>query len=75
MQMMGNHQDTEKRSTQIKRYLMKSGFESLTWLNDKNGKEYVCHFIEDDHKSYEELNEEEKRKCADVNTIVGTERW
>ena len=54
---------------------MKSGYESLTWLNDKNGKEFVCSYIEEDHQSYEELSEEEKRRCADVNAIVGTERW
>jgi hypothetical protein len=54
---------------------MKSGYESLTWLNDKNGKEYVCSYIDDNNRPFEELSEEEKRNCADVNAIVGTERW
>jgi len=55
---------------------MKSGYESLTWLNDKDGREYVCsldHLPED--KSFEDLSDEEKRRCSDVNQIVGTERW
>jgi len=54
---------------------MKRGIESLRWLNDKNGKEYVCSLENNDKKTFEELTEEEKRKCADVNQIVGTERW
>jgi hypothetical protein len=26
-------------------------------------------------KAKEDLTEEEKAKCVDVNTLVGTERW
>jgi hypothetical protein len=54
---------------------MKSGYESLAWLNDKNGKEYVCTLENSKKKSFEELSEQEKRTCADVSQIVGTERW
>ena len=54
---------------------MKPGRRSLVWLSDENGKEYVCSLDDSDKKMYEELTEEEKRKCADVNQIVGTERW
>jgi len=54
---------------------MKGGIESLTWLNDKYGKEYVCSLESNDKKSYDELSEEDKRRCTDVNQIVGTERW
>ena len=54
---------------------MKTGIRALSWLNDKNGKEYVCSLENSEKKSYEELTEEEKRKCVDVNQIVGTERW
>jgi len=54
---------------------MKGGIESLTWLRDKNGKEYVCSLDNSDKKSFEELTEDEKRRCADVSQIVGTERW
>ena len=54
---------------------MKGGIESLTWIRDKNGKEYVCSLEDSDKNSYEDLSEEEKRRCTDVNQIVGTERW
>jgi len=53
---------------------METGMESLTWINDKEGHEFVC-AIDTDKKRYEELNEEERRKCASVNQIIGTERW
>lgn len=55
---------------------MKSGYESLAWLNDKDGKEYVCTISgNSEKKSFEDLTEDEKKQCADVNQIVGTERW
>lgn len=55
---------------------MKSGYESLTWVNDKNGKEYVCSLDQiTGKKSFEQLSDEEKKGCSDVNQIVGTERW
>lgn len=55
---------------------MKSGYESLIWLNDKSGKEYVCSIDNlDKRRSFDQLTEEEKRQCTDVNQIVGTERW
>ena len=54
---------------------MKGGIASLTWLKDKNGKEYVCSLENSDKKTFEELTEDEKRRCADVSQIVGTERW
>ena len=54
---------------------MKGGIESLTWLNDKDGREYVCSLENNDKKTFDELTEEEKRKCADVSQMVGTERW
>jgi len=54
---------------------MNGGYEALSWVNDKDGKEYVCSFKSGDKKSFEQLTEEEKKTCADVNQIVGTERW
>ena len=55
---------------------MKSGYESLSWVNDKNGKEYVCSLDQySGKKSFEQLTDEEKKRCSDVNQIVGTERW
>jgi hypothetical protein len=55
---------------------MKSGYESLTWLNDKEGREYVCSIKSNDRKtSFELLSKEEQKTCRNVNEIVGTERW
>lgn len=54
---------------------MKSGYESLAWVNDKNGKEYVCTINNGDNKTLEQLTDDEKKQCYDVNQIVGTERW
>ena len=55
---------------------MKSGYESLAWVNDKDGKEYVCSLENSKNAtSFEELSDEEKANCSDVNQIVGTERW
>jgi len=57
-------------------YNMKSGYDSLTWLNDNDGKEYVCSIDNiGNRKSFDQLTEEEKKQCSDVNQIVGTERW
>jgi len=55
---------------------MKSGYDSLKWVNDKDGKEYVCSIENSgERNSYEQLTEEEKKTCSNVNEIVGTERW
>lgn len=53
------------------------GYESLAWIKDKNGKEYVCPLdvLKGDTSDRFELNEEERSQCMDVNLIIGTERW
>ena len=56
---------------------MKSGYESMIWLNDKKGREFVC-YIDDlgkNVKTREDLREEDFKKCLNVNEIIGTERW
>lgn len=55
---------------------MKGGYESLVWLEDEDGKEYVCS-VRDDNKEYawEDLDREEKDRCMDVSLLIGTERW
>ena len=55
---------------------MRGGIENLSWINDRDGKEYVC-YSEDvkDSQRFEELTEEQQKDCADVNQLVGTERW
>jgi hypothetical protein len=55
---------------------MRGGYESLSWINDRDGKEYVCTLERDNEvKSFDQLTEAEKKRCFDVNVIVGTERW
>jgi len=54
---------------------LKGGIESLTWITDKNGKEYVCSLENNEKKRYEDLSVKEKQRCTDVNQIIGTERW
>lgn len=55
---------------------MKSGYESLIWINDKGGREYVCSIDnQSKHVYFEQLTEDEKNSCSNVNEIVGTERW
>ncbi len=55
---------------------MRGGIENLSWINDEDGKEYVCYSDDvGEHTSFEELTEEQKKACSDVNQLVGTERW
>ena len=56
---------------------MKGDYGSLTWVNDKEGHEFVC-TVNKQHvneKRYEKLTENERKTCQNVNQIVGTERW
>lgn len=52
-------------------------YEELVWIFDKDGKEYACPVsaIKGKVKKKDQLTEEEKKKCTDVSTMVGTERW
>ena len=52
---------------------MKSGYESMTWIRDNDGKELVCYL--DDVKNEQELTDDERAKCMNVNLLIGTERW
>ena len=52
------------------------GYESMVWLNDRNGKEFACYMKDIENiKHFEELPRELQTKCIDVNTLIGTERW
>lgn len=56
---------------------MKGDYGSMAWVNDKTGKEYVCE-VDVRHaneKKYENLSDQERKTCQNVNEIVGTERW
>jgi len=58
-------------------YLENSGgYESMVWVNDRHGKEFVCYLNDIKNiKHFEELPAELREKCLDVNDLVGTERW
>jgi len=52
------------------------GYESMTWVNDRSGKEFACYRKDTENiKYFEEMPEELREKCIDVNSLVGTERW
>ncbi len=56
---------------------MKGGYESMVWLNDNEGNEFVC-YLEDIKTGAgvpTKLSEADKVKCVNVSEIVGTERW
>lgn len=56
---------------------MKGDYGSMAWVNDESGKEYVC-TVDSQHaneKKLENLSDEERKTCQDVNQFIGTERW
>ena len=56
---------------------MRGGYESLVWINDEKGREFVCYGddIHGQQKKFEELDDQQKKNCENVNNLVGTERW
>lgn len=58
-------------------YLENSGgYESMVWVSDTTGREFAC-YINDlkDIEHFEDLPDEVRGKCLDVNHLIGTERW
>ena len=58
-------------------YLENSGgYESMVWVNDRHGRAFAC-YIDDVENvdQFEELPEEMRSRCLDVNFLIGTERW
>lgn len=49
--------------------VIKKEYEKMVWVRDKEGKEYVCYVTA--IKKKEDLTEEEKAKCLDLNTVLG----
>lgn len=47
-------------------------FQKMVWVHDKDGKEYAC-YLDDikNIKKKEDLTEEEKAQCTDLNTVLG----
>ena len=54
----------------------RGGYESMVWVNDRNGREFAC-YINDlkNAEHFEDLPEELREKCMNVNNLIGTERW
>jgi hypothetical protein len=49
--------------------LIAKQYEGMVWVRDKEGKEFACYVK--DIKRKEDLTEEEKAKCTDLNTVLG----
>jgi transposase len=49
--------------------LIAEEFKKMVWVRDKDGKEYCCYIT--DVKKKEDMTEEEKAKCVDLNTVLG----
>lgn len=51
---------------------MKGDYSSMVWVNDSEGREFVCtaDFEHMDEKKYERLNETERKSCSDVSQIL-----
>jgi hypothetical protein len=47
-------------------------YQRMVWVHDKEGKEYAC-YINDakDIKKKEDLTQEERSKCVDLNQVLG----
>ncbi len=55
---------------------MNSDFGSLVWVNDKEGHEYVCIVNGNgDKRDFDDLSNNERASCSDVNDFIGTDRW
>jgi hypothetical protein len=55
---------------------MNGDYGSLAWVNDREGREFVCKvdFEHSNEKEFERLSEKERESCSNVNEIVGTEK-
>ena len=55
---------------------MNGDFTSLVWVNDKEGREYVCSINSNgEHRSIESLSDSERASCVNTNDFIGTDRW
>ncbi len=48
-------------------------YKKMVWVHDREGKEYACYIddLKGKFKTKEELTEEEKKNCLDLNTVLG----
>ncbi len=49
-----------------------AGYDDLVFVYDKEGREYACPIeaLKGNVKKKEDLTEEEKKKCLDLNVVV-----
>ncbi len=56
-----------------------NGYGSLVWVNDSEGREFVCTLDSNrtstSPKRMEELTEHERGSCQDTSALIGDERW
>jgi hypothetical protein len=52
--------------------VMRGDYSSMVWVDDSEGREFVCtaDFEHMDEKEYERLNEKERASCSNVSQIV-----
>jgi hypothetical protein len=48
-------------------------YKKMVWVHDREGKEYACYVddLKGKIKAKEQLTDEEKKNCLDLNTVVG----
>ena len=48
-------------------------YKKMVWVHDREGKEYACYIddIKGKIKTKEQLTDEEKKNCLDLNTVLG----
>jgi len=48
-------------------------YKKMVWVHDRQGKEYACYVddLKGKIKAKEQLTDEEKKNCLDLNTVVG----
>lgn len=54
-----------------------NGYDSLVWVNDSEGREFVCTLDSNrtSPKRMEDLTEHERSSCQDTSALIGDERW
>jgi hypothetical protein len=48
-------------------------YKKMVWVHDREGKEYACYIddLKGKIKTKEQLTDEEKKNCLDLNTVLG----
>jgi len=53
--------------------IISNEYKKMVWVHDKDGKEYACYAddLKGKIKKKEDLTDEEKQKCMDLNEVIG----